>query len=825
MRFDISHADSRPKNLRLIVSVLALMALLSVAGGGLLYLSFLRKAAVSEADSLAKNRVRIVSRQLSDSLSENERPVRTLAGMPPVALALDNPGPDIMKDVNDLLDHFRDTLGADVCYLIDQSGTTAASSNRNAPDSFVGKNFGFRPYFQKAMKGESTTYLALGATSGKRGAYSSHPVRDLEGKAVGVAVIKASIELIESSLSLRPGEIVAAADQHGMVFISTRRQWLYKTLWELPEEDVLAISESKQYGKGPWPWTGMVRGEKPGVVELSGRSYFMHAEAVEHFPGWFAYYFQDPQAISQRISKAMLRITVAAALILGLMVGMLVFLLYTRALGEINRRITAEKALRVSEERYRVIYHSTPAMLHSINSRGDLVSVSEYWLKALGYEQEEVIGRPLTSFMTPESARYLKESVMPDFFRAGVCMDIPYQFVKKSGEIVEVLLSAIGERDEDGGIVRSLAVSVDVTRQKKAEEALRKAQEKLSDYSRDLERQVILRTEEISSILKYTPNQVYIKDLQGRFVLINPRYEEIFGIKNKDVRGKVQHECMPKEFADAFSESDRLVLDLKKSVRAEYTIHHDGEDHTYLSVKFPIYDHQGNIHAVGGISTDVTELKKAQQDLRSLSSKIIDSQEAERGAIARELHDQLGQILTVLRMDAVWIKNRLAEADPDASGRAEAMCWLVDQTIEDVRGIAQRLRPGVLDDLGLVDALEWYTSDFERRTGITCIFEQGIIPELSNRISTAAYRIAQEALTNVLRHASADRADVVLKYEAGVLSLAITDYGTGYEPDLVEESGSLGMAGMRERAMLAGGDLKIESAPGKGSTVFFRVKI
>jgi signal transduction histidine kinase len=156
------------------------------------------------------------------------------------------------------------------------------------------------------------------------------------------------------------------------------------------------------------------------------------------------------------------------------------------------------------------------------------------------------------------------------------------------------------------------------------------------------------------------------------------------------------------------------------------------------------------------------------------------------------------------------------------------VCWmiLIDKNIEDVRGMAFRLRPGVLDDLGLVDALEWYTADFERRTEIACVFEHKDVPGLNEGISTAAYRIAQEALTNVARHASASRVDVALKSKNGLLILAVVDDGRGFNAqDLTPESEGLGVAGMRERATLVGGALEVHARPKKGTQVYFRVPI
>jgi signal transduction histidine kinase len=146
-------------------------------------------------------------------------------------------------------------------------------------------------------------------------------------------------------------------------------------------------------------------------------------------------------------------------------------------------------------------------------------------------------------------------------------------------------------------------------------------------------------------------------------------------------------------------------------------------------------------------------------------------------------------------------------------------------TIQEVRGMAFRLRPGVLDHLGLVDALEWYTSDFERRTGITCVFEHPQAPVISETAATVAYRITQEALTNVARHSGAERVDVQLRKREGALVLAVIDDGCGFDAAGLALTEGLGIAGMRERAALAGGDLNVVSRPGGGTRVELRVPL
>jgi PAS domain S-box-containing protein len=640
-----------------------------------------------------------------------------------------------------------------------------------------------------------------------------------------VAVIKSSIDVIENRLGLTSEDIVLVTDPRGVIFISNRGDWLFKLAWRPTPGDLERISEERQFGTGPWEWVGLDFQADKRTATLGSDRYLMNQVELDIFPGWKIIQLRSYQAISAAISDPFLRVTGPVVLLLCILIGIAVLLLYQNASKEIARRRVVESALRKSEERYRSLYHRTPAMLHSIDTDGRLVSVSDFWAEALGYQPQEVIGQPLTAFMTPESRRVAENAVFPAFFKTGFCKDVTYQFLTKTGQTIDVLLSAIADRDEQGRLARTLAVSIDVTERKRAEEALKRTQEELSRYSKDLERQVNLRTREISSILKHTPAVVYFKDNNGRYLLVNSRYEELFHLKDADIRGRTDDEVLPGTVANQFLKGDQKVLAENRSYQVEELIPQTDGMHTYLAVKFPVYDEAGGIRGVGGIATDITDLKKAQNQLRRLSGSIMTNQEKERAAIARELHDELGQVLTALRLDAVWLQEKLKTGDALIAGRIASMCRIIDQTINDVRTLAFHLRPGVLDDLGLVDALELYTSDFERRTGITCVFEPAATPTPSDTVATAAYRIAQEALTNVARHAKAGHVHVLMDKKKHRLILAVQDDGRGFDVNHLPEFEGLGLAGMRERAALAGGRLEIQSKAGHGTMVRFMVPL
>ena len=264
------------------------------------------------------------------------------------------PDDTAQRNANEVLDLFTASLETDVCYLMNHEGVTVASSNRNAPDSFVGQNFAFRPYFQQAIHNAPATYLALGTTSKKRGVYFSFPVIE-EGKdtPVGLVVIKGSIDEIEKKISFSEDEIVLVTDPLGVIFISSRKDWLFRTTRELSTVDENRILQSRQFGLGPWLWNGLTFLANSEAEDRQGNQYRVHRGEIENYPGWKFIHFRNRNAISRIVSDHLTKSIGPIVLLLCLLIGMSVFILYRKASGEILQRKSAENALRKSEERYR----------------------------------------------------------------------------------------------------------------------------------------------------------------------------------------------------------------------------------------------------------------------------------------------------------------------------------------------------------------------------------------------------------------------------------------------------------------------------------------
>lgn len=377
---------------------------------------------------------------------------------------------------------------------------------------------------------------------------------------------------------------------------------------------------------------------------------------------------------------------------------------------EIEDRKRAQAELKRTKEYLENVIENSADAIGIVDKHGRFILWNRRAAEIYGYELNQLAGK--FAFDLYEDPTEL-DRMLKRLRRNELVRECEILMKKKDGSIVPMDISISLLKDEMGRTIGSVCVARDLSERKRSELALKAARDELSRYSKNLERQVRERTREITGILKYTPSVVYIKDKDGRYSLVNSRFEELFGIGGDEVCGKTDHDLFSAEIAERLHAADIETISKRRPCQVEEAVPRDDGLHTYLSVKFPLYDEQGEPTSVCGISTDITELKKVQDKLRLLSASIMDGQEKERTAIARELHDELGQVLTALRMDSAWLMKRLKSTDAAASERAQAMCHLVDKTIDDVRNIALRLRPGVLDDLGLIAALEWYAADFE----------------------------------------------------------------------------------------------------------------
>jgi signal transduction histidine kinase len=229
--------------------------------------------------------------------------------------------------------------------------------------------------------------------------------------------------------------------------------------------------------------------------------------------------------------------------------------------------------------------------------------------------------------------------------------------------------------------------------------------------------------------------------------------------------------------------------------------------------------------SIAGIKKAQEEMKEKNDELRSLSAHLQNIREEERINIAREMHDELGQLLTGFKMDVSWMnKNLNNHENPKISERLAGMVTIVDDAVKFVRKISSELRPSLLDDLGLIPALEWYAEEFEKRFNIGVHFDSGLNGlNISPKVATGLFRIYQESLTNIARHADAKKVTATLTIVDNQLLLIVSDDGKGF--DKSPNKKTLGLLGMKERALMIGGKLEIKSEPGKGTRVLISVPV
>jgi signal transduction histidine kinase len=220
------------------------------------------------------------------------------------------------------------------------------------------------------------------------------------------------------------------------------------------------------------------------------------------------------------------------------------------------------------------------------------------------------------------------------------------------------------------------------------------------------------------------------------------------------------------------------------------------------------------------------KLRRSHAQLRALTAYLQYVREEERTRIAREVHDELGQALTGLKLDLSWLGKHLGKNGRSLQQKVGIMSTHIDATIQTVRRIATELRPGILDDLGLVAAIEWQANEFQTRTGIQCIVATTVTETIWDQdFITVFFRIFQETLTNIIRHAHATRVEVRLTEEAGRLVLVVQDNGRGITEEEISNTRSIGLIGMRERAALLSGEINFLGRPGEGTTVTVQIPL
>ena len=328
-----------------------------------------------------------------------------------------------------------------------------------------------------------------------------------------------------------------------------------------------------------------------------------------------------------------------------------------------------------------------------------------------------------------------------------------------------------------------------------------------------------------SLFMEHMPAVAFLKDLNGRYVYVNPNFATLTGRAPGLCPGSSDEEYWP-DSAERLRADDRRVIQTGQTLATEDARTVAGETRHYQTVKFPIPDKNGTPTLIAGISVDITAKKVAEQEREDLLTRLANAHQEERWRISRELHDDLTQRLAALAIDLGGLAARRVPPATQLKMELRALQRHAVQAAEAARHIAHQLHPLEVDDLGLVAALRSYCEDFSKREGIAVKLTSRAIPkELKREIGSCVYKVAKESLSNVARHAAAERVSVILDGTADIIRLRVKDFGIGFRAGSPVIDSGLGLLTMQERVAMLGGNLSIRSRPGQGTEVTVAVPL
>jgi PAS domain S-box-containing protein len=463
---------------------------------------------------------------------------------------------------------------------------------------------------------------------------------------------------------------------------------------------------------------------------------------------------------------------------------------------DITLRKEMEEALRVSEDKFSKAFRSSPSIISICTLKeGVFLDVNESFEKQTGFARQELLGRTALDARLWADPGEL-EALVVEVENRGFVRDQEVHFRARSGQVAILQISV--ELLELQGEKCLLTVGQDITERKRAEAALRKVEE------------------QFNAILRHSPNLIFLKDMEGRYLLINKEYRRTFKFTQEQIIGKKDIEVFPPDQAAAFCGSDLRVRQARAPMEFEEVALHEDGPHTSIVQKFPLFDAKGEIYAICGFVTDITERKRAAEELRRISSQFLSLQDEERRRIAQNLHDSTGQNLVALAT-MIGQLSRPGLLHGRKSRKLLSECKaLADRCIREVRTLSYTLYPAVLDGIGLVGAIRDYVRGFSKRSGIHVDLEMSSsLARMERDIELALFRVVQEGLTNIQCHSGSQKAKIRIERDSD-LALEISDFGRGMTENQKKKvrprfEFGVGISSMRERMRLIGGRLEIDS--------------
>jgi PAS domain S-box-containing protein len=473
---------------------------------------------------------------------------------------------------------------------------------------------------------------------------------------------------------------------------------------------------------------------------------------------------------------------------------------------DITSRKIAETELREAEEKFRKLVEQSLVGVYIIQD-GKFAYVNPKLCEEYGFTQEELIGSDITiTGKDEEEMTRVNENIRTRI--EGKTESVHYEMTVRRKDKTPIDVEVYGSRTMYKGKPAIIGTLINITERKEAESKLRMSEQKYK----------LLFESNPVPMWMFSKTDFSIIDVNNAACnLYGYTREEFLQMSVKDMRPEEDIRLFVEKISEPHTSGAHLGI-----------WRHKKKDGTIIHVEIIGSDiiYQGRQVRLA-LANNITEklaaeekLKQSYEEIRLLTKHLQNIREEERTSIAREIHDELGQQLTVLKMDVAWIGKKFTNADHSINEKLESLMTMLDVTIKTVRRISSELRPSILDDLGLMAAMEWHLKEFEKRSGIKTQFSKPAkeMP-LQDAVKTSLFRIFQESLTNVVRHSAASNLIVNLSQQNDHILLYIEDNGIGFNKEKVGQKRTLGILGMKERSAMIGGKYEITSAEGKGTIV------
>ena len=478
---------------------------------------------------------------------------------------------------------------------------------------------------------------------------------------------------------------------------------------------------------------------------------------------------------------------------------------------DITKRRRAERALQVSEKKYRDIVTWAPIGIYQSTRSGKLLSANSSIAQMLGYDSEnEFVGCNMGEEIYFDTKDREQIIFQHDMAGHNVAMSNETRWKKKDGSTIWVLMTVHDVRDKTGQILYYEGFVFDITKRKQAEESLREGEERyrlLVENSTDL-------------VTEINP--------EGTFLYVSPNVKSILDFRPVDMVGT-------NVLSKVYNKDKALIAEIlnKQGGSAMYRYRDRMGGWHWFESSGRVYDTSSGERRMVMVSRDITERRKAEQELETsrkqlqhFTEHLEHVLEEERKRISRELHDDLGQLLTILKFDLSWLRLEGAKGDSEVIAKTDEMMKSLNEALASVKRISKEIRPPQLDALGFGGALQWDIDQMEKKIGI-----KGIVTieppefEVKGQIGAVLYRIFREALTNVVRHAQAQNVFVRLSKKMDSVVFSIRDDGRGITKKELAGDTSLGLVGIRERIRMVGGTLIVDGKPGQGTMLSVEVPL